>query len=335
MSGVYGVSQEGQLRFGCFYSLVFQHTDVMGPPKWLMEGMLSADHPHPPAEDAFIVVIADDHEDSVEEVQGDSKGRQNAAEDFYWSNELEEKLCCSNSSHNSWIRRRPIRLKVWENNRHDFLEKAGLRENVKPYVAKHLLLQLESFGDGPRFSSRALAEKINAVGLSGLRFETTSIKEVVDSCNAAIVPSFDTDVVEWLFVGEPCDRPAAIRHAQNACPFCGFGPIVCDVCGHLQNDCPSCGDYIFKPNEAGKPGLEMLPSPESRKIIAGCLWDGSDAICGRRNTVGFVTRRFVDFLLAVEAAPFYATPVAVCVDGMSKEQLRWLDQALDVGSLRR
>ena len=77
----------------------------------------------------------------------------------------------------------------------------------------------------------------------------------------------------------------------------------------------------------------MLMGSENRQIINGKLWDGSDLICGRDYTVGFVTRRFVDWLISIHAAPLCATEVAVCVDGMSEAQLANLERARDVSTL--
>jgi hypothetical protein len=38
------------------------------------------------------------------------------------------------------------------------------------------------------------------------------------------------------------------------------------------------------------------------------------------------SKRFIDWLLRVHAAPFYAEPVLFAVDGMSDEQKRWLKE---------
>ena len=334
MSGRYGVSQHGQLEFGYFYRLFFGHADNFTDPDSLADGMFAANHPHQLPEDAFRVQIFEEDEDADRSGHRRRIEQQTAAAEFHWPDEVKKRLCCPDPSHNRWIRRGPLRLKVWENNRFDCIENAGLRKKAERHVAEHLLLQLGWFGDGPRFSSRRLAEKINTAGLSGLRFEPTVIKKIVDRFDAAINPSFDIDVVEWMFVGTPCYRLATIQGAPNACPFCGFGPIVCNKCGHLQDYCPECGDYMFKPNDAGIPGLHMEREDESQSIVAGQFWDGSDAICSRDYSVGFVTRRFVEFLIAIKAEPFYAMQIAVCVDGMSREQLSWLDQAKDLGSLK-
>lgn len=331
MNGTYGVSQHGRLEFGYFYSLSFQNIDVLGVADWLTKGAISAKCPHPVSEEAFRVEIAD--EDEKTEVNPPEENPDTVK--FKWSGEEQKQLGCTDVSHNKWFRRVPLRLKIWEQNRSDYLERVVRQRKIEqPDSKRPLLLQLESFGDGPRFSSRTFADRINAAGLTGLRFERTKVELVVDRANTPVEASFDTDLVEWLWIGTPCSRIATIEGAPNVCPFCGFGTIVCSECGYVQDDCLKCGDFVFKPNDSGKPGLRMLPGRDNPEIVEGRLWDGSDAICGRSYRIGFVTRRLVEFLLAVHAAPFMATPVAVCVDGMSAEQRRLLKRCQDLSSLK-
>lgn len=333
MNGTYGVSQHGRLEFGYFYSLSFQNVDVQGVADWKSKGLLSAKCPHPVFEEAFRVETADENENEDTQVQPAKV--KSATLEIEWSVELQKRLGCANPEHNKWFRRSPLCLKIWEQNRSSNLERVVRQRKIEqPDSKRPLLLQVESFGDGPRFSSRAFADRTIAAGLTGLRFEPTKVQLVVDRTNTAIEASFDTDLVEWLWVGAPCSRIATIEGAPNVCPFCWFGTVVCSECGYLQNDCLKCGDYIFTANDLGKPGLEMLRGRDNPKIVEGRLWDGSDAICGRSYRIGFVTRRLVEFLLAVHAAPFMATPVAVCVDGMSAEQRRLLKRCQDLSSLK-
>ena len=58
--------------------------------------------------------------------------------------------------------------------------------------------------------------------------------------------------------------------------------------------------------------------PGTGRILEGPKWDGSDIInCGWY----FITKRALEVLLSVHAAPFYARPARVDVEGLSKQQL--------------
>jgi hypothetical protein len=58
-------------------------------------------------------------------------------------------------------------------------------------------------------------------------------------------------------------------------------------------------------------------------VIEGNSWDGSDLIQARGTP--YASKRFIDWLLRIHAAPFYAEPVYFCVDGMSDQQKKWFD----------
>jgi hypothetical protein len=69
------------------------------------------------------------------------------------------------------------------------------------------------------------------------------------------------------------------------------------------------------------PGDKRIPFARDRKmVIEGKTWDGSDLIHNR-----LASKRFIDWLLGIHAAPFYAEPVYFCVDGMSDQQKKWFD----------
>jgi len=60
------------------------------------------------------------------------------------------------------------------------------------------------------------------------------------------------------------------------------------------------------------------------RILEGSSWDGCDLIqAGGRN---FASKRIIDWLLRIHAAPFYAQPVYFCVDGMNDQQKKWFDE---------
>jgi hypothetical protein len=87
--------------------------------------------------------------------------------------------------------------------------------------------------------------------------------------------------------------------------------------------CENCGkethviDYLHK-----GAGDKRIPFESGLEwIIDGKTWDGSDLFQWR-----YASKRFIDWLLRVHAAPFYAQPVWFCVDGMNDQQERWLDE---------
>jgi hypothetical protein len=68
-----------------------------------------------------------------------------------------------------------------------------------------------------------------------------------------------------------------------------------------------------------------MASRRRQAVLDGSLWDGSDFL--NAHIESFATRRFVDFLLSIHAAPFIAEPAWVWVDKMTKEQLARLEPA--------
>jgi len=58
-------------------------------------------------------------------------------------------------------------------------------------------------------------------------------------------------------------------------------------------------------------------------VLEGHLWDGSDFFSHMR----VVTKRVVNWLLAIHAVPFIATPIPVDISKMSDVQLAWLEEA--------
>lgn len=128
--------------------------------------------------------------------------------------------------------------------------------------------------------------------------------------------------------GAYCMRPFVIEGiGENQCPLCGKGRPICTECGRPSIGCQFCDEAMwrtiddkrYKPDD---PRLYIC-RPEMRKeeIINGRKWDGTDFF-----SMGFVSKRFVTYLQSVHAAPFVAEPALVYIDGMSPEQLRWLEE---------
>ncbi len=135
------------------------------------------------------------------------------------------------------------------------------------------------------------------------------------------------DLVDLQFTGRRCLRPLSFRDAPDACPHCGREPLVCTACGFEYGLCPQCGKFAFKPftakREPGDKSLTVCPYEERNLVIVeGSRWDGSDFIYGRWDD-GYphiITKRALDWLLSVNAAPFYAHPALVNIDGLTPEQ---------------
>ena len=132
------------------------------------------------------------------------------------------------------------------------------------------------------------------------------------------------------FMGTPCERSLTVRGAPNACPFCGKGPIVCPGCWVRFIGCPHCKEQTWttRKDHGGANDRRLIVEPpkmnESR-ILEGAKWDGSDFIYAPMG--GFITKRCLDWLLSVHAAPFYALPALVNVEGLSPEQLAKIEAA--------
>jgi hypothetical protein len=60
------------------------------------------------------------------------------------------------------------------------------------------------------------------------------------------------------------------------------------------------------------------------QILEGKRWDGADLVSVRG--WNFISKRVLDWLLMVHAAPFYARPARFCIDGMTEKQLARLEE---------
>ncbi len=124
------------------------------------------------------------------------------------------------------------------------------------------------------------------------------------------------------FLGRIRKRPPKLIDTANECPNCHRGKIVCESCGLLIMSCENCGEQMHIHEDVHKgPGDKRIPYARDRKmVVEGKTWDGSDLVQGC-----YASKRFIDWLLRIHAAPFYAKPVYFCVDGMSDQQKKWLD----------
>jgi hypothetical protein len=113
---------------------------------------------------------------------------------------------------------------------------------------------------------------------------------------------------------------------KNVCPFCGFGPLFCRACKAGHYFCPRCKEQTtVSPSDRKVDDRRIvIEQPENGPIIDPRLWDGSD-FCG--GSCGTITRRALDWLLSVHAAPFRAQPLRTDVSGLTAEQSKFLETA--------
>ncbi|MCU0880514.1 MAG: hypothetical protein MUF06_22310 [Pirellulaceae bacterium] len=130
------------------------------------------------------------------------------------------------------------------------------------------------------------------------------------------------------FTGKPALRIPKIVGGPNACPYCGLGPLLCETCGWLNARCQRCknkqGTVIIETEHEGRDDKRIPFEEELNDILEGKLWDGSDLVQDRGRKLA--SKRFIDWLLRVHAAPFYARPISFCMDGMNDEQKKWFDE---------
>lgn len=129
----------------------------------------------------------------------------------------------------------------------------------------------------------------------------------------------------FQFVGKARLRLPKFEGVKNECPHCGKGKNVCESCGQWNPYCSECRKEMTTPESMHK-GTEdkRIPFEDGLwSILEGKSWDGSDLIQTSGGWRCFASKRFIDWLLRVHAAPFYAEPVWFCVDGMNDKQQRW------------
>lgn len=181
---------------------------------------------------------------------------------------------------------------------------------------------------------KTFVERIKQSGLTGAAFVPVSIKDPEGTLEKTLPPLF-----EFQFRGKSCLRPSQVQGAENACPFCGHKPLICQSCGYGYSFCPACekNTWTIKKEHGGPSDQRLIVSPLSQReipVLEGNRWDGSDFVYGTGGDFvvsNFISKRALDWLLRVHATPFCARPVKFCVDGMSdhqKAQLAKIQQPL-------
>ena len=103
---------------------------------------------------------------------------------------------------------------------------------------------------------------------------------------------------------------------------------MCLACGGDWNAyCKVCDKPMVVVNNkhAGLEDKRIPYEDRSWRILEGRTWDGSDLVFSSSRHQNYASKRFIDWLLRVHAAPFYAEPVWFCVDGMSEPQKESFD----------
>ena len=102
--------------------------------------------------------------------------------------------------------------------------------------------------------------------------------------------------------------------------------MICDGCGEWYVYCKRCKKQMVITESMHK-GVNdnRIPIEDDGiwRVLEGKTWDGSDLV--QAKGAPFASKRFIDWLLRIHAAPFYAEPVYFCVDDMSEQQKKWFD----------
>ena len=166
-------------------------------------------------------------------------------------------------------------------------------------------------------------DRLTGTGLSGVEFLPLAINENQSDANPGAL-------FRLAFTSKDCTRKKTVRIPEgNACPFCGFIPIICPDCGDISYECPACQEDVIVPRRKHGGAADrrhfITPIPREGRIVEGMLWDGSDFLHDGMRMIA--TRRTVNWLLSVHATPFVARPRRVNVAGATPEQLERLERA--------
>jgi hypothetical protein len=174
--------------------------------------------------------------------------------------------------------------------------------------------------------SGSFADRLRVSGLSG--FESTRVPINVNQSDAA-----DVDLRRLAWDG---NVKVARRSKQfsmpdgNKCPFCGWGPIVCDGCGYVAYYCQKCKErVIFLQKEhrgAGDPRWRIDDPPPTDPPIEGAIFEGK-LWNGRDYCDGYVTGRAIRWFQSVHAHPFLCIPCTVNIAGLDDAKRKQLEMA--------
>jgi len=183
--------------------------------------------------------------------------------------------------------------------------------------------------------SSTLAEALRKTEFTGMRLR--SVRVDPESTHRPDRAGKPLALFELQFLGRKCFRPLSVVHAPNQCPWCGKAPLICEGCGYRDLFCCGKRHWIGRASHKGESDRRLIAAGFEKwrpAIIEASVWDGSDFIFGGidqglRDHV--VSRRVVNWLLSVHAAPFYARPVLVDVAGADDDTLTQLQLMSGVG----
>jgi hypothetical protein len=184
---------------------------------------------------------------------------------------------------------------------------------------KRLSAFIPSSGDFTFVISENLRQRIEALRVRGARVDPLIVTR---DDNGQRIDGFWT----LQFFGNARRRLPKFQTGTNRCPYCGKSKIICDACGYWTAYCTSCEKLmvIVEDHHDGKSD-KRIPFHDGCgwRVLEGSKWDGSDLVGG--TGFSYASKRFIDWLLRIHAAPFYAEPVWLCIDGMSDQQKKWFD----------
>ncbi len=128
-----------------------------------------------------------------------------------------------------------------------------------------------------------------------------------------------------VFNGRRCLRGMQFQVPElNQCPRCHWGPVLCPRCHDITVRCPTCELELiaFGAANSNQPFVAEMLS-DTNAVIETDKWDGSDFI-----EPNIITKRALDFLLSVHAAPFIAKPCWANVERLSKEEANALERKM-------
>ena len=164
-------------------------------------------------------------------------------------------------------------------------------------------------------ATEAFSRRLLDCGLRGLvatdlpiRFSQSRLSEIPRLC--------------WLdFRGHDCVRPMRVRLPEpNECPRCHWGPVICPACNDTTYVCPRCELELIGWTSAlhDRPFTAEIIN-DTDFIIEAHEWDGSDFFAER-----YITRKALQYLMSVRAAPFVAKPCWANVERLTKSQMNAL-----------
>ena len=224
----YLIPQDGTLWHDYFYRISFTNSDEYLPgDRFQKDEVFESPLPHGGAfyEPETTFMIGSGFETEEEE---EAWGRD-TTNYMVWSPEEQKRLLC------------PIDPKhdtKWTRTLYECISIRDSRTDAQRAErhAAYALMQTPTMGyDGEKIIPKRLADRMEVSGLKGFRYKPVKAGKFYEgsgfrsNINSTTTPAFDTHLVSLIFTGTPCLRRRKFVGGSNACPFCGFNPLVCDA----------------------------------------------------------------------------------------------------------